>query len=138
MRRITTIFPSCRLFREEEAPLFDTPSSSPVVQDFTNLVIFCRKTTEAFTFREPTDADTLGSLARKHYLLPKHEVPIETFMSERETESKAEDEESWMGWMEAMGIGRRKGLLERYQEQSALGHWWIMRRVLPAVVWESW
>jgi hypothetical protein len=28
--------------------------------------------------------------------------------------------------------------LEKWQVKSALGHWYIMRTVLPAVVWENW
>ena len=91
-----------------------------------------------FTFREPTEADTLGSLARKHYLLPRHEVPVGFFTS-REAEERGEGEPGgWFGW--GLGGWLREGMssMERYQQNSAIGHWYIMRRVLPGVVWENW
>ena len=137
IRTITSIFPSCRLYREEEAPAPHSSSTSSE-QDFTNLVIFCRKGPELFTFREPTEADTLGSLARKHYLLPRHEVPL-GFFNTREVKGRGEGESEgwfgrgWTGWWRG-----RQSSMERYQQDSAIGHWYIMRRVLPDVVWENW
>lgn len=32
----------------------------------------------------------------------------------------------------------KTGVLERGQRASAVGHWAIMRRVLPRGVWENW
>jgi len=45
--------------------------------------------------------------------------------------------------VEGRGEGRvlrrgRTGMLDRQQRESALGHWAIMRRVLPGRVWENW
>ena len=80
----------------------------------------------------------MGSLARKHYLLPRHEVPVGFFTS-REAEERGEGESGgWFGW--GLGGWLREGMssMERYQQNSAIGHWYIMRRVLPDVVWENW
>ncbi|KAJ4331385.1 hypothetical protein N0V85_009957, partial [Neurospora sp. IMI 360204] len=41
---------------------------------------------------------------------------------------------------EKLGVLRRNdtSMLEKWQEESALGHWEIMRVVLPEVVWVNW
>ena len=58
---------------------------------------------------------------------PKHEVDQEMFQSE--------DEEEQIGVLKA---GKTMQMLQKWQEHSALGHWAIMRTVIPDKVWENW
>ena len=92
------------------------------MEDLTNMVIFCRKTQESFSFRDPIEADFLGSHARQEFLLPQHEVPINHF----DLNSTDVITEETMGYLKAS------------QKQSALSHWYLMRRVIPSAVWENW
>lgn len=97
-------------------------------QDFLNMVVFCRNSAGPISFRQPSEADFLGSLSRQHYMLPKAELEIPFPQAEVIDGSgevvilKSGDEASW------------------YDQQlvSAKRHWGIMRTVLPAAVWESW
>ncbi|KAL9595195.1 MAG: hypothetical protein Q9219_006589 [cf. Caloplaca sp. 3 TL-2023] len=119
---ILAVFPVCRLFREEEAAAPSTKSQT----DFTNLVIFCRREEGlGIRFREPREKDFLGSQARKEHLLPRYEVDAETFS----------DRDSGGGGMITGENVRKWG---KVQYQSAVGHWWVMRSVLPDGVWENW
>jgi hypothetical protein len=120
-RTITSVFKSCRIFRENE------PDSSADV-DFTNLVFFCRKRVSdpsssdaKLIFRKPVEADFLGSDARREYLMPKYEVLPEQFETQGEVLTT-----------------QNARLLERQQVKSAIGHWKVMRGVLPPEVWEAW
>ena len=85
------------------------------------MVLFCRKTAEPFSFRAVAEADCLGSQARRNHLQPKHEIAAEFFG-------------------DGTGLLRRgkTEALQRWQRESAVGHWRIMRKVLPGVVWENW
>lgn len=123
VRTIKSVFPSCRIFRESEAPSAEQLQKAG--QDFTNMVIFCLKTSEKdIKFRQPTDADFLKSGARKAYLMPKHEIEGGVF-SEQEGDGEV--------------LSRNDtGRLEKWQRRSAVGHWKVMRTVLPSEIWESW
>ena len=127
VRTVKSVFPKCRLFREDALPNgFSAPDIETPTEDFTNMVMFCRKSKGAFTFRTPIEADYLGSQARQQFLLPLHEIDNSYF------EGRKGDKE--------VGI-LRKGhtkVLGNYQQSSAVGHWRIMRTVLPDVVWENW
>ena len=91
------------------------------------MVIFCHKIpTSPLRFRETVEADFLGSDARRWYLVPEHEINEDVF---RESEGVEED------GVLTLATGDR---LRKWQEKSALGHWEIMRTVLPAVVWDAW
>ena len=68
------------------------------------------------------EADFLGSHARREYLLPRHEIPAKTFL----------DNDARV--IEKSTIGELKGA----QRSSKISHWYLMRKVLPAVVWENW
>lgn len=115
-RTIASIFGSCRVFREEPAP------NKANDGDFTNMVFFCRKpSTEPVKFRKPVEADFLGSGLRKAYMVPQHEIPAGQFEAEG-----------------AVLSAKNAGLLEKYQTKSAIGHWKVMRTVLPEGVWENW
>ncbi|KAL8730579.1 MAG: hypothetical protein Q9181_004618, partial [Wetmoreana brouardii] len=67
VRTVLSVFPFCRLFREDVRPTEETAT------DFANMVMFCRKAAGSFVFRQPTKADFLGSQAREYHLLPQHE-----------------------------------------------------------------
>lgn len=119
---IRTVFPTCRIFRESAAPSEETILKDG--RDFTNMVIFCTNAADEVKFRKPVEKDFLGSGARKVYLLPKHEVQNEVFEVQ-----------------EGDGGILYKNDTERFrpwQEKSALGHWAVMRTVLPKEIWEDW
>lgn len=128
LNTIHAVFPACRLFRDNP-PAPERPSGP----DFVNMVVFCAKRDGgagrfAISFREPTEDDFRGSIARRSHLLPK--VGLEIAFD-------------WRGGG-AHGAGgdvlRRgaTGELERFQEGAAVSHWGIMRTVLPGRVWELW
>ncbi|PKS11566.1 hypothetical protein jhhlp_003331 [Lomentospora prolificans] len=121
MQTILHVFPSCRVFRESEKPSAEKIEESG--QDFINAVIFCRKSADPVTFRAPVSGDFLRSRSREMYLVPRHEVDVAEFGSAEEVGLLASN-------------GTRE--LAKSQERSAMGHWDVMRIVLPAKVWEMW
>ncbi|KXJ97345.1 spermine/spermidine synthase family protein [Microdochium bolleyi] len=120
-KTVKTVFPSCRIFREMEAPSKETVEEEG--RDFDNVIIFCTKRADPISFREPVEADYLQSYSRKNFLMPKHEVSDSAFMT-------GDD----------IGILRRNetSVLAKSHDTSAVGHWKIMRKVLPDTIWESW
>ncbi|UPK96148.1 hypothetical protein LCI18_007083 [Fusarium solani-melongenae] len=119
-RTIKQVFPSCRIFREsprEEANVERWGS------DFTNMVIFCRKTPGDITFRRPVPSDFLRSRARQAFLAPQHEVREQEFLDSDDTDVLAKN---------------RTGKVTKWHQKSAAGHWKIMRSVLPGKIWEQW
>lgn len=119
-RTIKQVFPSCRIFREsprEEANVERWGS------DFTNMVIFCRKTPGDITFRRPVPSDFLRSRARQAFLAPQHEVQEREFLDSDETDVLSKN---------------RTGVVSDWHQKSATGHWKIMRSVLPGKIWEQW
>ena len=114
-----SVFSRCRLFRETPAPV------DLGTEDFTNLVIFCTKSPEAFIFREPVESDFLGSPARRQHLVPRHEV------------DGASLDKLAMAERPLIRQGQLSDL-QASQMRSAVGHWHVMRNVLPAVIWENW
>ncbi|KAG6032569.1 hypothetical protein E4U41_007211 [Claviceps citrina] len=122
-RTIRQVFPTCRIFREmpPDAERIKTDKG----MDFTNMVIFCKKSsTEPLTFRRPQAADYLHSSARREFLGLSHEVA----------------EEDMMGGSEGAGIMRSNetGKVAKWHAKSAMGHWSLMRTAIPAFVWERW
>jgi hypothetical protein len=88
------------------------------------MVLFCKKTPNSrITFRKPTVADFLGSGARRAFLVPRHELAISA--------------ENFDLDGDVLKIGQTKQL-EKWHTQSAIGHWKVMRTVMPSVVWENW
>ncbi len=120
VQTIREVFPSCRIFREHPRDEADVEKNG---RDFTNMVIFCVKTTRKITFRNPNQRDLLNSPSRDAFLLPKHEVTDDQFLA-------GEDG----------GILRKNDTakLAKWHSKSAVGHWSVMRTVLPEVVWEQW
>ncbi|RAL63086.1 hypothetical protein DID88_004170 [Monilinia fructigena] len=135
-RTIRSLFSTCRVYREAEAPTDQHIAKTG--QDFTNMVIFCIKPLSenpssslvpAIKFRNPIEKDFLKSNARRAYLLPKWEI-------EDEELSRGEEK----GDEEFSGILRRNDTarLAEWQTKSAKGHWGVMRGVLPGGVWIDW
>lgn len=120
-RTITNVFPSCRVFREDEQVGEDGMRVKDEHGEFTNMVFICRKADKAVKFRKATEADFLGSALRRAYMVPKHEVPSSKFRLQGEILTR----------------DNRK-VLEKMQVESAIGHWKLMRKVMPAAVWENW
>ena len=117
----------CKIFRDAPPP--DSPESAADKEDFLNMVVFCRNTPGPITFRKPSSKDFLGSKSRAHYLLPRPDYEIEfPAFAEKSGEEKAS-----MVLKEG-----EEGKWRKEQEESAIRHWHIMRRVLPAAVWEAW
>lgn len=123
IRTVLTVFPTCRLFREDAGPSTAKAEKTTLSTDFTNLVMFCQKAPGSFHFRRPTTADFLGSQARRYHLLPQHEVDPKSFSHRH-----------------GQDVVRKNNthVLAEAQMRSAVGHWSVMRGVLPDAVWENW
>ncbi|KAH6610606.1 hypothetical protein Trco_000626 [Trichoderma cornu-damae] len=122
VRTILHKFPSCRLFREN--PVNDI-AVAQTGSDFTNMIIFCRKTKGALTFRRPVKEDYLNSPSRESFLSPRNEIlPRDLF-------STGKDEEAILRRNETDKV-------EEGQQANAAGHWAVMRKGLPASFWERW
>jgi hypothetical protein len=123
LKTISTVFPTCRVFR-------DTPESDTDPNTlFVNLVVFCTKSTSTpLTFRKPVAADHLGSLSRREFVPPDPELEV-IFPDIRD--------EKWSSKDSVLRRGN-EGIIEKYHRQAALRHWGIMRTVLPDAVWENW
>ncbi|KAL1957726.1 hypothetical protein VTO42DRAFT_5569 [Malbranchea cinnamomea] len=119
IRTVLSTFTSCRIFRESEQ------STNTDEGDFTNTVIFCKKTHGPLKFRKPVKADFLGCRSREAYLLPKYEIDPAVF------ENSGDESQSVLQ-------AEKSSQLQAWQFKGAVGHWHIMRGVLPPVVWENW
>lgn len=92
-------------------------------------MFFCRKGNKPFAFREPVESDFLGSLARRELLAPQYEMEIQQFDLEGGTGKKEMPKVLHKG---------KTSVLDQWQRESAVGHWKVMRQVVPSVVWEQW
>jgi hypothetical protein len=112
------------------------------------MVIFCTKplssnppsTTAAsekqITFRKPVEKDFLGSNARRAYLMPKWEIGAEELKEMGGLGKGGKEKEERM----ELDILRKNDTdrLMDWQVKSAVGHWGVMRGVLPGGVWIDW
>lgn len=87
-------------------------------------MLFCTKSISEVTFRKPIKADYLGSRMREMTVMPKHEVDFKDIKLQ----------ESDGGVLFRNGTER----FRRWQQTSAMGHWAVMRTVLPKEIWEDW
>lgn len=124
VQTIKSVFPTCRLFREHPR---DEDDFAKTGRDFTNMVIFCVKRAGSLSFRQPNARDLLNSPSRQAFLLPQYEVREQDF-------AKAGDGKDGEGILRRNDTER----LVKWHEMSALGHWTVMRTVLPDAVWEAW
>jgi hypothetical protein len=117
---IRHVFPSCRIFREHPR---NEEQYAKDASDFVNMVIFCTKLDGDIAFRQPTARDLLNSPSREAFLLPQHEVRDADFTEGRDD-----------------GVLTRNdtGKLARWHGRTAVGHWTVMRTVLPEGVWVGW
>jgi hypothetical protein len=121
---ILATFPTCRVYRELPSP---TPAEiESQGGDFTNMVIFCTLVAKKpLTFRKPVEADFLSSFTRRQFLLPEHEIPLKEF--------------EWREGEDTRVLSKDDtGRLEGWHRTSAVGHWGVMRGVVPSGVWENW
>lgn len=122
VRTIKQVFPTCRIYRE-------APRDEEIVKlsgsDFTNMVIFCRKTADPIQFRRALPQDFLRSHARRAFLEPKHEVQESVFLSDDDDDTQ-------------LLMRNTTGKVKEWHKESAVGHWHIMRKVIPGNVWEKW
>lgn len=90
------------------------------------MVVFCKKSrTPPLTFRLPNENDYLGSQARKSYMYPRREIDSNIFdIADESTDQRI------------LEVGKTS-ILEANHVPNAIGHWKIMRNVLPAKVWEN-
>ncbi|KAF2439258.1 S-adenosyl-L-methionine-dependent methyltransferase [Karstenula rhodostoma CBS 690.94] len=126
LNTIHAVFPACRLFRDQPRAADHVPGGP----DFINMVVFCVKDDrgrgkDALRFRAATEADVMGSLARRNYLQPKKELEIAYEYVPTERGGRE---------MTRADVGE----LEKYHKEGAVSHWRIMRTVLPDGVWEMW
>lgn len=130
LKTIYTVFDNqCRIYGDQP-PTPDTATTEPADPskpdgEFLNMVVFCRNSPGAITFRQPSTADFLNSVSRQHYLYPRPgwEIPFPSSAQEASlTLLQPGEEAQWAG----------------QQAQSARRHWHIMRKVLPSAVWELW
>ncbi|KAI4592822.1 hypothetical protein KJ359_010455 [Pestalotiopsis sp. 9143b] len=121
VRTIREVFPSCRIFRESPMPSEEKLEADG--RDFDNVVVFCRKSADKITFRPVVERDLLRSRARAHYLMPKNEVPDSAFMVGDDVKLVRKNDTE---------------ILAKHHDQTALGHWAVMREVIPKNIWEAW
>ncbi|KAJ9156908.1 S-adenosyl-L-methionine-dependent methyltransferase [Coniochaeta hoffmannii] len=119
-KTIREVFPSCRVFREHPR---DEESLRATGGDFANMVFFCTKSSGGVEFREAREGDLLNSPSREQFLTPKHEVLEGDFL---------------VGADEGILTRNDTKKLEKWHRKSAVGHWGVMRNVLPKEVWENW
>lgn len=72
------------------------------------------------------EADYLNSGTRRYHLLPQHEIDAAVFAKGGEPEG-----------LEILKRGSTKKI-QAFHKDSAVGHWGIMRTVLPDSLWENW
>lgn len=124
----------CKIFRDAPPPSNQTSSAKNAIEeedgegDFTNMVIFCRNSPGEIAFRTPKKGDFLGSRSREQYLVPRADLELKFPLRYLTTAERGQ---------EVLHVGE-EGEWTRQQDVSAIRHWHIMRRVMPAAVWELW
>ncbi|KAF2867405.1 S-adenosyl-L-methionine-dependent methyltransferase [Massariosphaeria phaeospora] len=126
LNTIHSVFPACRIYRDEVAPEDKMPSEA----DFANMVVFCVKNDRshgehAINFRQADEDDWKGSIGRYNYLQPR-----EAFEVKYEYVLPADGGKI----MTRANVGE----LEKFHREGAVSHWRIMRSVLSDGVWELW
>jgi hypothetical protein len=115
---IRHVFSNCRVFREDK--LEDETKNV----DFTNMVVFCTKSRAPYTFRQPVEQDYLGTFSRRRYMYPQHEIDLKQYWGESKND--------WTV-LEESNVHE----LNAWQKVSAVGHWVVIRTVVPDRVWEN-
>ncbi|KAF8457472.1 S-adenosyl-L-methionine-dependent methyltransferase [Terfezia claveryi] len=117
---IRSVFGHCKVFRE------DDPGDEEKAIDFTNMVIFCTKSTAPFRFRPAFEKDYLNTYSRQSFLYPKFEVDLVKLFGKD-------------GNREPYDVldGRTIEEFEEMQRRGAVHHWEIMRTVIKKEGWEN-
>lgn len=115
---------NCALYRDSAPPTADKKEDTEAEKgaNFANYILFCRNTPGPVSFRQPTQADFLGSISRKQHMYPRAEFAVDFPLRGTEKEGEVLVEEAVDSW-------------KREQEESASRHWSIMRVVLPGKIW---
>ena len=93
------------------------------------MVVYCVKTNTPIEFRPAKKEDYLGSITRKHFIIPVEGQEVKL------VEIGGQDRR----WQHTDILTRgNESIIEEYHPQSAMRHWQIMRTVMPAGVWENW
>jgi hypothetical protein len=121
LNTIFAVFPSCRIYRDT-APEEDA-------ETFINMIVFCRKSNDAITFRRGRSEDYLDSIARRSFLPPDDGLEIKLAEIGGLDRRWAEED--------ILKVGHEE-VVEKFHQEAALRHWHIMRKVMPDVVWELW
>ncbi|EPQ59134.1 hypothetical protein GLOTRDRAFT_54861 [Gloeophyllum trabeum ATCC 11539] len=115
-------FPTCRAFHDSTTEV----SEEQMKTTFLNLVFFCTALPGPLTFREPKESDYDFSYLRHHIFTTSREVDLSLV-----TEGLGAEEEA------QYVLTDKKNKLAKWQEESALEHWKVMREVLPDIFWET-
>lgn len=119
---IRSVFGHCKVFRE------DDPGDEAKAVDFTNMVIFCTKSTAPFRFRPASEKDYLNTYSRQSFLYPKFEVNLDKlFGKDGNGDPRRFD----------VLDGRTIEEFETMQRRGAVHHWEIMRTVIKKEGWEN-
>lgn len=86
--------------------------------------MFCTKAPAPYTFRTPMESDLLGSHARRRFLLPRYEISLEQYWGDNGAEGP-------------ILAQKNISVLDAWQRVSAVGHWGVIRTVVPNAVWEN-
>ncbi|TGZ83950.1 S-adenosyl-L-methionine-dependent methyltransferase [Ascodesmis nigricans] len=125
VRTMQSVFKGCRSFREYA----EKAEGQKEDEDFINMVTFCttpRNPSTRLTFRAPRQEDLLNSLTRKQMLMPKHEVDLDTIFAKSTNQGEV-----------TLLTKANTGLLKKWQRNGAVGHWGLIRTVVPGRVWEE-
>ena len=113
---------NCALYRDSAPPAADGAASEEKGANFANYILFCRNTPGPVSFRQPTQADFLGSISRKQHMYPRVEYAVDFPLRGTDKADEVLVEEAVESW-------------KKEQEESASRHWGIMRVVLPGKIW---
>ena len=95
------------------------------------MVLFCRKGSTPFVFREATESDYLGSEIRRIVLNPRYEISLQQFVGPKQGGDWSLDGNKVL-------TDSRVQELEKWHAVGAARHWRLMRTVMPDIVWERW
>ncbi|KAI5791835.1 S-adenosyl-L-methionine-dependent methyltransferase [Geopyxis carbonaria] len=124
---VRLVFHNCRTFREEMLTEEDLKKD----YDVTNMVIFCTNSRRPYTFRRAVSQDYLGSYARRQFLYPKFEINLDEYWAKTGRDGGKQQLEFEI--LQDSNIFK----LDTWQQISAVGHWSVIRTVVPDKVWEN-
>jgi spermidine synthase len=116
---ILKVFPTCRVYR-------DTPPYEK--ETFLNMVVYCTKLNTPIEWRQTTNQDYLGSMARRQFMPPDEGYELEL--------PKILGDKKYQAW--DILTKSNETILDEFRVDSGLKHWKVMRTVLPDAIWENW